>query len=412
VLKLASLAGVSWLTPVGELLARAAEEEGPDHRPHSLIFLWMQGGPSQLETFDPHPGRKIAGGTQAIATAAPGVQLAAGLPRVAEQLESISLIRNLVSSEADHERGTYALKTGYSPIPTGVHPSIGAILCHQLPDLQVQIPRHVTILPNQWSGRGGFLGDQFDAFKVYDPASPVPDVQASVDEERLRRRVEDLDVIERAFARRRAQRATATLHRQTLEAALQLMSSEQLAAFAVQDEPEPLRKLYGDTPFGRGCLAARRLVERGVRCVEVTLEGWDTHANNHNGCETQNAALDPAFAALVYDLKSRGLLDRTIVLCGGEFGRTPDVNGLLGRDHWPSGFSYAIAGGGFRGGLALGETDPDGAPLTKDQGRPIGDLHATVLSAMGIDIRHENIAPGPRPIKISEGQPIAELMPG
>ena len=173
-------------------------------------------------------------------------------------------------------------------------------------------------------------------------------------------RVQDLDVVERAFARGRRGRVEATLHRETLARARVMMTSEQLKAFDVSNEPEALRAEYGDTPFGRGCLAARRLIEVGVRCVEVTLDGWDSHVNNHEIHRKRVKELDPAFAALLRDLTRRQLLDRTVVLCCGEFGRTPKVNLTGGRDHWPTGFSLALAGGGIRGGLVIGADRPRG----------------------------------------------------
>ncbi len=178
-LKLGGLGGAAWLTSVARLLGddRRVDSQRDIKEPaQSLIVLWMAGGPSQLETFDPHPDTKIAGGTRAIATASRGIHLAEGLELVAEQMESIALVRSLVSKEGDHERGTYLAKTGYRPDPTAVHPSIGAICCHELPLAKTEIPRHISILPGQWPPRGGFLGDGYDAFKADDPAGPVPDV--------------------------------------------------------------------------------------------------------------------------------------------------------------------------------------------------------------------------------------------
>lgn len=409
-LKLASLAGVSWLTPVAEMLARAEEQSSSREPAQSVILLWLAGGPSQLETFDPHPGKRIAGDTKALQTPLSGVLLAEGMEAVAEQMESISLVRNLVSKEGDHERGTYLVKTGYSPLPVMVHPSLGAICAHHLPQGETEIPRHISISPGQWPSRGGFLGDRYDAFKVYDPAQPVPDATAAVDEDRLRQRLADLDVVERSFGRRRANRVADTLHAETVAAARRMMSSEQLAAFDISQEPRELRDSYGDSAFGRGCLAARRLTEAGVRCVEVTLDGWDSHVNNYNTQQARVADMAPAFAALIRDLRERGQLERTVVICGGEFGREPKINKAFGRDHWPTGFSIALAGGGIRGGVVLGETDPDGAKLTAEQGRQVHDIHATVLTALGLDPKLENVAPGPRPLKLSEGTPIAELL--
>jgi hypothetical protein len=409
-LRLAGLAGVTWLTPIGHLLSRAAEGRGKTSEPaQSIIVLWMQGGPSQLETFDPHPGTTIAGGTEAVSSAVKGVQLATGFDRTAEELGSITLIRSMVSKEGDHERGTYAMKTGFRPDPTVVHPSIGAICCHELPAAGTDIPRHVSILPNQWPARGGYLGEVYDAFKTGDPAEAVPDTVSHVSKERDEQRLEHLDVVESAFARGRQRRVDATLHRSTITAARKMMNSGQLKAFDVSKEPAALRKAYGDTPFGRACLAARRLTEVGVRCIEVTLSGWDSHANNHAICKENLTVLDPAFSALVRDLRDRKLLEKTVVVCMGEFGRTPTINAVGGRDHWPVGFSIALAGGGIRGGQVIGETDPEGKkpptnPVT------VGDLHATVLTAVGIDPKKLNQTPIGRSVRFTEGEPLKSLL--
>jgi uncharacterized protein (DUF1501 family) len=403
-----ALAGLSWLTPVGRLLADQAERTREPAQ--SIILLWLDGGPSQLETFDPHPESRIAAGTKAIATSVPGIQLARGYERLAEQMRSVTLIRSMISKEGDHERGTYLMKTGYRPDPTVEHPSIGAICCHELPVAGTDIPRHISILTGRWPSRGGFLGGEYDAFQVGDPKGTLPDVTPAVPKARDRARFDDLDVVERAFTRGRRGRVLGTLHRETLARARVMMSSEQLMAFDVSQEPASVVAEYGDTAFGRGCLAARRLIAVGARCVEVTLGGWDAHVNNHEIHRARAAELDPAFAALVRDLARRQLLERTIVLCYGEFGRTPKVNPLGGRDHWPGGFSMALAGGGLRGGLVIGQTDPEGV---KDPIRPasIEDVHATVLRALRLDPSKTNTAPATgRPIKLCAGRPIRELL--
>jgi uncharacterized protein (DUF1501 family) len=400
---------IGWLTPAAQLLAEQAQRH-PRQPAQSLILLWLAGGPSQLETFDPHPGRSIAGGSRAIDTAVRGVQLAAGLEQLAAQLDSVALVRNLVSKEGDHQRGTYLVKTGYRPDPTVVHPSIGAICCHELAPGNTQIPRHVSILSEKWPGRGGLLGNQYDAFQTGDPQNKVPDVSAAVDAARIARRLADQRVVDSAFAIGRARQVEATLHAPLVARARQMMTSEQLAAFDVLQEPAAVRASYGDSPFGRGCLAARRLIEVGVRCVEVTLSGWDTHTDNHATHAERVATLDPAIAGLLADLRRRGLFERTIVICGGEFGRTPQINRLDGRDHWPHGFSMLVAGGRIRAGYVRGQTDPEGKQLAPAQGTSIADLHATVLTALGINPAHEEMAAIGRPIKLSEGQPLADLL--
>jgi hypothetical protein len=411
-LKLAGAAGACWLTPVAHLLARQTERSGePADSPaaQSLIVLWMAGGPSQLETFDPHPGKAISGPTRAINTSVEGIQLAEGLARVAEQMESLAIVRSLVSKEGDHQRGTYLVKTGYRPDPTAVHPSIGAICCHELPSGGTDIPRHISILPNQWPGRGGFLGDVFDAFKAGDPSGELPDVATRISDPRYRQRLADLEMLEEGFAAGRRKTVESTLHVSHVREARRMMTSEQLKAFDVTREPAALRAAYGHTPFGRGCLAARRLVEVGVRCVEVTLTGWDSHANNHETHDRQKAILDPALAALVTDLKDRKLWDRVIVLCAGEFGRTPTINRLAGRDHWTQGFSAVLAGGRIRGGQAIGQTDPEGGRDVVAP-RQVADVHATILTALGLDPAKELISPAGRPLKLADGKPIAELL--
>jgi len=329
---------------------------------------------------------------------------------LADQMGSIALIRSMVSKEGDHERGTYMMKTGYRPDPTVVHPSIGAVCCHELPVGRTDIPRHISILTGQWPSRGGYLGGEYDAFQVGDPKETLPDVTAPVVGPREIARVRDLDVVERAFARVRQSRVQATLHREALARARVMMTSDQLKSFDISQEPAGVLAEYGDSAFGRGCLAARRLIEAGVRCVEVTLDGWDSHVKNHEVHRKLVKQLDPAFAALLRDLACHQLLDRTIVLCCGEFGRTPKINPFGDRDHWPTGFSLAIAGGGLRGGQVIGATDPEG---TKNPVGPttVEDVHATVLKALGLDPLKENIAPlTGRPVKLSAGKPIRELL--
>jgi uncharacterized protein (DUF1501 family) len=423
-LKTAGVASLGWLTPVAEMLARAEEQAPRGKRPRSIIMLWLQGAPSQLETFDPHPRSPIAHSeSKGVKTPIEGVRLGDGLEQTADLLESVALVRSVTSKEGDHERATYNAKTGFRPDPTLTHPSIGAVVCHQLRDDKVEIPRHISIEPGQFPARGGYLGAQYDAFKIFDPRATIPDVTARVPEDRYQRRLTDLEnVVESEFARGRLQDVESkTLHLTQIEAARRMMTSEQLAAFDTNQEPAGLRAEYGDSAFGRGCLAAVRLIGVGVRCVEVTLNGWDSHVNN---LETQRArvdTLDPALAALLRDLRRRELFEDTIVICGGEFGRTPRINPAGGRDHWPHGFSVLLAGGGIRGGVVYGETSPQMPRDTRNatdeerlagvtNPRNIADIHATVLSALGVDFRQELMTPVNRPTALCKGEPIKEIL--
>lgn len=410
-LKAAGWSGLGWLTPLADSLALQGEKSGAKP-PMSVILLWMQGGASQLDTWDPHPDSPVAHGAKAIKSALPNVLIGENLPRSAELLGKMTLLRSVVSREGDHERATYQVKTGYRIDPSVLHPSIGAVICHELPGTVLDIPAHVSILPGQWPARGGFLGAQWDAFKINDPARPIPDTRAPVGDERFARRLSDLDVLESAFAVGRAADLDSgrTLHRDLTQKARHMMSSDQLAAFDVNEVPAAERARWGDTPFGRGCLAAARLVRAGVRCVEVTLSGWDTHIDNLEGQAKQAAILDQAWSQLIRHLKEEKLLERTIVICGTEFGRTPRLNGAAGRDHWPHGFSVAIAGGGFRRGHVHGATDPSGEK--KDPADPIAvaDIHATVQHALGLDPGHEFTTSAGRPVALSEGRIVATLL--
>jgi hypothetical protein len=412
----AALGGLS-LTWIAESLAKDGEDPRAvrgksSGKARSLIFLWMQGGPSQLETWDPHPGRLIGGSTRAIATSLPGVQIAEGLPQMAEQLHRVTLVRSIIGKEGDHERATYQMKTGWRPDPTVLHPSLGAILCHQTAD-NLEIPRHVSILSRQWPGRGGYLGASYDSFRVNDPRDRVPNLRSNAPAERLERRVRALEeILEPGFARQRfadldlkkTQHVTATRQ------ALQMMASDQVSAFDIMQESQGVRQAFGDSAFGRGCLAAVRLIERGVRCVEVELNGWDSHADNHRLQLEQCRILDPALASLLQELERRELLASTLVVCGGEFGRTPKLNVLEGRDHWQHGFSWLMAGGPLRRGQVVGQTAaepiPDGGEKSDYVAEPVAvaDLHATLLDSLGIDYRKELTTPIGRPLPLSEGQ--------
>lgn len=414
VLRLAAGLGLSFGLPAMDL--RAAQHRGPD-RPKSLITLWLAGGPSQLETWDPHPGTRHGGPTRAIPTRVPGLKIAHLFPRTAEQIHHLNVIRSLVSKEGDHERGTYFVQTGYRPDPTVVHPALGAILAHALPDERVEIPLHVSlgsgdgfVLP-----RGGYLGEQYDAFRVFEPGQNIRNLRGVSDARRQARRLENLEALDRSFRRGRSLRVDQTLHQHVVGRALAMMSSEQLHAFELDAEPQETLARYGDSRFGRGCLVARRLVDSGVRAVQVVLPGFDTHAENFTGHEARAQQLDPALAALIEDLVERDLLASTVVLCLGEFGRTPKINALDGRDHWPHAFSGVVGGGGLSAGIVIGETpNPDlaaeGAPPKPRDPVTVPDLYATILQAMSVPCDAELITPIGRPLKRMDGTPLARLL--
>jgi len=389
-------------------------------RQKSLIVLWMNGGMSQLETWDPHPGTKSGGEVKDIATSAKDVRISELLPQIAEQLHSCMLIRSLTSKEGDHERGAAFVKTGYRPEPTLKYPTLGAIAAHELPDPAVEIPQHVALASGRTVPEGGYLGNQWNAFRVYQPGKGLSNLRAHANPERQADRLEGLDVVSRQFERGRQFGAKRTLHQDTLDKALTMMSSEQLEAFKLDNESASIKAAYGDTAFGRGCLVARRLVEVGVRSIEVNLSGFDTHVANHSGHITQCKILDPAIATLIQELRDRDLLESTIVLCISEFGRTPHINAAQGRDHWPNWFSCLIAGGGFREGVVIGKTPHDmlegkqidGKLTLPEKPVLVPELYATIMATMGIDFRKEILTPIGRPIRFADALPAAYLLEG
>jgi uncharacterized protein (DUF1501 family) len=371
----------------------------------SMILLWMAGGPSQFETFDPKPGTDNGGPTTAIDTAVRGIQIAAGWEKTAEQMQDIALIRSMTNREGNHQRATYQLHTGYIPSGSVKHPSFASCVAQQLADAECQLPSFVSVGPTIGAG---FLGVDYEPFVVNNPGDMPQNVATAVTGDRYNRRLGLLDRLEGEFASRGAANVVAG-HRQLYQKTSDLVVSPQTRAFDISEEPQALVSRYGDNQFGRGCLLARRLVETGVTFVEVRSNGWDTHQDNFNRIGTLAGQVDPAFGMLVADLKDRGLLERTVVCWMGEFGRTPRINPNTGRDHYPRVFSAALAGGGIKGGQVIGASEPTGVEVAE---RPVGvaDLFTSICQTLQVDPRHENISPLGRPMQIVDGgEAIQEL---
>lgn len=369
----------------------------------AMILLWMAGGPSQLETFDPKPGHENGGPTEAIATSVPGIRIAGGWDKTAQVMDQIALIRSMTNKEGNHQRATYQMHTGYVPAGSVKHPSFAANIAQQIGDESLDLPAVVSIGPTQGAG---FLGVEYEPFVVQNPGQMPQNVAAAVDQSRMRQRLGLFDQLEEQFASRGA-RAAVENQRQLYRKAADLVMSEQTRAFDIADEPQELKAAYGESQFGRGCLLARRLVETGVSFVEVRSNGWDTHTEHFERIEALNGDVDPAMGALITDLKQRGMLERTVVVWMGEFGRTPRISARGGRDHFPRAFNVALAGGGIRGGQVIGATSDDGMSVEQ---RPVtvADLLCSLCRCLAIDPAHENISPLGRPLKIVDGGEIVE----
>jgi uncharacterized protein (DUF1501 family) len=370
----------------------------------SCILLWLGGGPPSIDMWDMKPGAPTAGEFKPINTAG-DFQICELMPELAKQMNRLSVVRSMSTREADHDRGRYYMHTGYVPNPSVEHPSYGAVIAKEmeskLPELE--IPPFVSI--GGGSEGPGFLGMAYAPFQV-DANGNIRDAQMSVPWQRMVDRMKLLGALETRFIDERRGSA-AEEHAKVLEKTYDLLTSEQMAAFRVRSEKSEMLERYGDNNFGRGCLMARRLVEVGVPFVEVNSGGWDLHQNNFTSLRTKLPELDKAFSALVDDLSGRGLLESTVVLCMGEFGRTPRINGSAGRDHFARAWSVALGGAAIQGGRAIGRTNADGTGVETDP-YSSEDLMATVCHALGISLATTYTTPSGRPMKIAGGGGVIE----
>lgn len=383
-------------------------------RGKACILLWMAGGPSQFETFSPKPDHANGGETKAIATNVPGIQIAEGLPQLASMMDDLAIIRSMTSKEGSHPRASYYMHHGYLPMGGVKFPTLGSNVAHQLPMQEVgnaamELPSFVRIgSRGQNPGNAGFLGVDYDPLVLQNATKPPQNSTPMTPRDRYRRRLGLLDQLQTKFGQVEGTDIVAD-HRKLIAASSEMILSPQMKTFDIEQEPPSVRDAYGKGQFAAGCLLARRLIETGVTFVEVGMGGWDTHQDNFNNTKNLCGQIDQPAAALVRDLKSRGMLDDTLIIWMGEFGRTPKINGRGGRDHYPKAFNVALAGGGIRGGQVIGETDPSGTAVTE---RPVTpkDLYQSIYTALGINPNQENESLIGRPIKlVDKGEVVKEL---
>jgi len=398
--------GAAALTALRWRQSFAAFSDELKKQDRAVILLWMAGGPSQFETFDPKPGAPTQGPTKAIATSVPGLRIAEHWTNVARVMKDLAVIRSMTSKEGNHGRATYLLHTSYPPSGGIVHPGFGSTVAREIGPSDFDLPGFVSI--SGPSVGPSFLGVRYAPFLVTDPNKPPDNLSLPVRPSRLERRLGLLKELEAPLARTGAAplvRDHQTLYDQTAQMAL----SPRTRGFDLDREPAKVREAYGRSPFGQGCLMARRLIEAGVTFVEVQSSGWDTHGNELPGLKKLIPPVDRGMAALLTDLRERGLLKKTLVIWMGEFGRTPRINLTAGRDHYPQAFNMALGGIGVRGGRVVGATDKLGAEVSE---RPVTvpDLFCTFCQALGIDPRKETQSNVGRPLKIVEyGAPVREV---
>jgi uncharacterized protein (DUF1501 family) len=365
----------------------------------SAILLWLGGGPPTIDMWDLKPGTPTGGPLKPISTAG-DLQISEKLPLLAKHMNRLSVVRSMSTREADHDRGRYYMHTGFVPNPSLEYPSYGSVVAHEmeskLPELE--IPPFVAI--GGASEGPGFLGMAYAPFRV-DANGQIRDAQMSVPWQRMTDRLKLLSALEARFIDERRGTA-AEEHAKVIGKAQEMLTSKQMEAFQVRSEAQNVQDKYGNTNFGRGCLMARRLVEVGVPFVEVDFGGWDLHQNCFTTLDNKLPELDKAFSALVEDLGQRGLLSSTVVLCMGEFGRTPRINGNSGRDHFARAWSVVLGGAGIRGGRAIGKTSADGTTV-ESEAYSSEDLMASVCQALDISLKTTFTTPSGRPIKIAGG---------
>ena len=366
----------------------------------SAILLWMGGGPPTIDIWDLKPGAPTGGPFKPISTTGEG-QICEHMPMMAQQMKHLSIVRSMSTREADHNRGRYYMHTGFVPNPNIEHPSYGSVISHELMEQRsdLEIPPFVSV--GGGSAGPGFLGMAWSPFSVTSNGR-IRNMDKNLKESRLRQRMAALGAIENGFERR-TRDLPASEHSKVLKKTFDLMTSSQMEAFRVEKEPEAMKERYGTDRFGQGCLLARRLVEAGVPFVEVDLGGWDMHQNVHNALETQKLPqLDRAMSALTEDLAQRGMLEDTVIIWMGEFGRTPRINQGAGRDHFARAWSCVVGGGNLKGGLVVGETSNDGSSVETEP-YSSEDLMTTVCKGLGISTEKTFTSNNGRPMKIAGG---------
>jgi hypothetical protein len=397
----ASILGLS----VSDLLAL----EGTSHeaKAKNIILFWNGGGMSHIDTWDPKPGRPTQGDFSPISTSVTGMQISEIFPKLSKQMHHAALIRSIAGTQGAHGRATYNLQTSYLPSGNLRHPGVGSVVVHERPKTS-ELPAYVSI--SGQAPQASYLGQKCEAYYVSSPGAKDPYLAfpEGITEIRGNKRLEVLAKYNKRFAGPSTDQRLGASETSITEA-VKLMRSPALEAFELEKVPQTTLDRYGDTTFGRGALLAKRLVDEGVRFVQVNRGGFDTHSGNFPAMTNHGEIMDPALASLIEDLHESGKLESTMVVMMSEFGRTPKINDNAGRDHWPSVFSCFMAGGGIKGGTVIGSSDEDGAH-PKDRPVKVPELHASICHAMGIDPNKEVMTPLQRPMKlVDNGEPVKEL---
>ena len=399
--------GITLLDGLAGRRATAAPAAGGTN----VIYLMMRGAMSHIDTIDPKPGREEQGETKAIATKLPGVMFGEHLPLLAGLADRLAVIRSLTTETGAHEQGTYLMRTSYAQLNSIRHPAFGSWALHVLGKRSRDLPGYVLVGNGNEHPGCGFLDPAVTPVPLADPERGLENIArpAYLSQANFERRLSLAERIDGDFKRHYAGRQIEA-YDQMYADAVRLMGSGDLAAFDISREDAATRERYGRSRLGQGCLLARRLVESGVRCVEVEMGGWDMHRDLWEELPEKVGELDTAMAALIEDLAARGLLGSTLVVLATEFGRSPKVNENAGRDHHPAVFSCVLAGAGVKPGVVHGASDAAGRLPDRDA-VSVADFNATIAAACGMPWEKEFVAPNGRPFKIgNDGTPVAAVL--
>lgn len=402
-----SLLGVSFL-PLIAGKSIAASRSGKKAK--QVIYLYMGGAMSQFETFDPKPGSESQGQSKAIDTNVAGIKLGENLPKLAKLTNELALVRSMSTETGAHGPGAYLMKTGYREIASTRHPSLGPWIQKLSGKGNPVLPGSVVIGGGSGHPGSGYLGAQYMPVPVGSANRGLQNTKPPkyLSESQFDHRMELANRFDRAFEKKFATTEVQG-YTKLYDEAIQLMRSEELKVFDINLESKQAREMYGNNGFGQGCLLARRLIQGGVRFVEVGLGGWDDHNDIAGRLPGRAKNFDQGLSALLTDLKAQGMLEDTLVVVATEFGRTPKINQNAGRDHYPGAFSCALAGGGINGGTVYGATDKDGKTVEKDP-VSVADFNSTIAYAMGLPHDEEIYSPDGRPFTLGhDGTPLTAL---
>ena len=400
----------SWLPTLAAHAATTKSDSRKPAKAQRIVVLWMDGGPPHTDTFDLKPDIAECGIYKPIDTNVPGIRISELLPQFSKLTDRAAIVRGMSTIENEHSRAQVHLRTGFRDGQGGVAwPSLGSICSQEVGDPDADLPNYVAIAERRNRSHGpGFIGTRHQPLYVLNPTRGVENLAAPGEPAQVGKRLGLLAELEQSFARN-YRSPISNDHKLVYGRAVQMMRSDKAKAFDITQEPAAMRERYGKHRFGEGCLMARRLLEAGVKYVEVGLEGWDTHFENNDQVKKLCGMLDPGMTTFITDLEERGLLDDTLVVWMGEFGRTPKFKGK-GRDHFAKAWTTMFMGAGIKGGQVIGRTDKTGATV-EDRPVSVPDFMSTICSIMGVDIDKETTLADGRPVKFIDEhpKPITEL---